>query len=352
MTEIPKIVGQRLQAMAEAGEHPDPNLLSAFAERALGKREQSQVLEHLSRCTNCREIVSLSVTEVVDGVPVVAASSGWLSWPVLRWGAAVACVVVVGAVVTLHQKRQPRQIVATIAEVKPATEMQLPAPNDAIEKKAASREVPNSEAKAAFAAREGMSHQKPVTANLAAGNHAAANSSPVEMAVAGPSPSLPEVVPGRAKNAFAESRSAQAEKGTGLSRTETVEVSAAAVSVASSAPIPANLAPRWTLSSDGTLQRSIDSGRSWETIPVSNKTTFRALAANGLDIWVGGSGGALFHSSDAGQRWTQVRPVANGEALTDDIIGVEFTDSLHGKLTSANEETWITADAGQTWQQQ
>jgi hypothetical protein len=42
----------------------------------------------------------------------------------------------------------------------------------------------------------------------------------------------------------------------------------------------------------------------------------------------------------------------NGEALADDIIGVEFRDTLHGKLTSAREETWITADGGQTWQKQ
>jgi photosystem II stability/assembly factor-like uncharacterized protein len=121
---------------------------------------------------------------------------------------------------------------------------------------------------------------------------------------------------------------------------------------ASEAFFPENLVPRWTLSADGTLQRSLDSGRSWQTIPVSSQTIFRALSANGLDIWVGGAAGALFHSADAGQHWTQVRPVVNGEALTDDIIGVEFRDALHGKLTSARQETWITADTGQTWQKQ
>ena len=140
--------------------------------------------------------------------------------------------------------------------------------------------------------------------------------------------------------------------GGALSSNDTVEVSGAAVSVASDAVISTNLAPRWTLSSDGTLQRSLDSGGTWQTIRVSNNTIFRALAANGLDIWVGGSAGALFHSSDAGRHWTQVRPVANGETLSDDIIGVEFTDLVHGKLTTSNAETWTTADAGQTWERQ
>jgi photosystem II stability/assembly factor-like uncharacterized protein len=114
----------------------------------------------------------------------------------------------------------------------------------------------------------------------------------------------------------------------------------------------ASLAPRWTLSADGTLQRSLDTGATWQTIVVSSNTVFRALAANDLDIWVGGSAGALFHSSDAGEHWTQVRPVASGAVLEDDIVGVEFTDTLHGTLTSSAEETWITADAGQTWHKQ
>jgi photosystem II stability/assembly factor-like uncharacterized protein len=155
------------------------------------------------------------------------------------------------------------------------------------------------------------------------------------MADARPGSPLAAVVPGRAKDALAEPQNDQSDKfGT---------TNYAAMT---------SLAPRWTLSADGTLQRSLDTGATWQTIVVSSKTVFRALAANDLDIWVGGSAGALFHSSDAGEHWTQVRPVANGAVLEDDIVGVEFTDILHGRLTSSAEETWITADAGQTWHKQ
>jgi photosystem II stability/assembly factor-like uncharacterized protein len=164
---------------------------------------------------------------------------------------------------------------------------------------------------------------------------------------------LAEVVPGRAKDAPRESQDVQAEKVTnGASLKKRGIAMAGAANTASEALTPSNLGPRWTLNSDGTIQRSLDSGRTWQTIPVSDKTIFRALAANGLDIWVGGSAAALFHSSDAGRHWTQVRPMANGETLADDIIGVEFTDALRGKLTTASEETWITTDAGETWQKQ
>jgi hypothetical protein len=111
-------------------------------------------------------------------------------------------------------------------------------------------------------------------------------------------------------------------------------------------------AVRWTLSSDGALQRSLDSGKTWQTISVANHVAFRALAANDSDIWVGGAAGALYHSSDAGQHWTQVKPVAGGKPLTADIVSVEFSDPQHGSVRASSHETWVTSDGGVTWHQQ
>jgi Photosynthesis system II assembly factor YCF48 len=351
MTEIPKIVSQRLQTVAKLADHPDPNLLGAFVEQSLGKREQDQVLQHLSQCTSCREIVSLSAIQpsTTDAVSAVPASPRWLSWPVLRWGTAVACVVVVGAAITLRHKQESRQSAAKIAEVKPAAEMPLPVPNNGIEKWVAPLQVPNSDATTASVAKPAAIPPKTIPPKPPEGNYAVANSRPVQMADARTASPFAEIVPGRAKDALAESQRAE---------TEQAMVGPLAMKKSMMAPgandafIPENLIPRWTLSSDGTLQRSFDSGRTWQKIPVSGQAIFRALSANGLDIWVGGASGALFHSSDAGQHWAQVRPVVNGEALADDIIGVEFRDALHGKLTSSVEETWTTVDAGQTWQKQ
>ena len=315
MAQIPKIVSQRLQAMAELRDHPDPNLLTAFVERSLKSGDRVRVLEHLSACSNCREVVSLWAMqpETSSVVSLAPSASGWLSWPALRWGAAVACIIVVGTVVTLHQKREPLQMAAVVTEGRSA-EARISEPNTADQ----------------FA-----SPHKAAAASPEDANHPVAPASPVEMADARTESPLAAVVPGRAKDALAEAQNDQSDK---LGTTNNAAL--------------ASLAPRWTLSADGTLQRSLDTGATWQTIVVSSKTVFRALAANDLDIWVGGSAGALFHSSDAGEHWTQVRPVANGQALADDIVGVEFTDTLHGKLTSSAEETWITADAGQTWHKQ
>ena len=110
-----------------------------------------------------------------------------------------------------------------------------------------------------------------------------------------------------------------------------------------------NTTVRWILSSDGAVQRSLDSGKTWQTIPVAGRVVFRALAANADNIWVGGSAGALYYSSDRGEHWTQVTPAAGGESLTEDIVGVEFADSRNGKVITSTRKSWSTSDGGATW---
>jgi photosystem II stability/assembly factor-like uncharacterized protein len=146
--------------------------------------------------------------------------------------------------------------------------------------------------------------------------------------------------------------------------------------------------PRWTVSAGGALQRSFDQGKSWQTVNVNaslmSSTSleivagesrakevtkekdadkklrkqevaspiFRAVTVAGADVWAGGSGGALYHSLDAGNRWTRVVPSSTGTALTGDIISLEFADSQNGKVTTSTPEVWTTSNAGQTWQKQ
>jgi hypothetical protein len=301
----------------------------------------------LSQCASCREVVSLSAPQPEIAAVVAAGASGWSSWAVLRWGALAACVVLVGAMVTLHQKQQAAQLAARVAT--PLVETQVPAQNNATVKNGASLQLPGVQPRTAVATKPIASQIRNEAPPAPAGGNFGVDLSPLEMADA--RAQLADMVPGRAKDASAELQAAPAQK-TSESPLATKRMMAATESSSEhgNALISANLVPRWTLSADGTLQRSLDSGRTWQTISVTNRTVFRALAANGLEIWVGGSGGALFHSSDAGQRWTQIRPMGDGQILTDDIIGVEFTDDLHGKLTTAGQEVWITADRGQSWQ--
>jgi hypothetical protein len=383
-TDVPNIVTRRLQA-AKTGvpeeAHLDPDLMTAFVEKALPQREHSRTLEHLAHCANCREVIALSLPEQPDiaaATPIIPARATWLSWPVLRWGTLAACVVVVGAAVTLHYQLiragQP-SITASSTDAPTARSQfsQAPAGESARDTKQVAAQVPpepqKSEARLdrpAPTERTGDGNSAiqgniPAAGNKLQAEHEAAPAHRQTEDVAGASPLLAnaepaadssQLVPGRAKDEFDAFPAAK----TGMSLNGTIDTAKqptpTSAMIARAATVPANVTPRWTLTSDGMLQRSIDSGKTWETILVASPGTFRALTANGFDIWVGGAKAALYHSIDAGQHWMKVQPAAADESLTADIIGIEFTDLLHGTLTTADQQAWITADAGQTWQKQ
>ena len=368
MPDLPKIAMQRLhQKSTTAGIHPDPNLISAFAENSLADDSRDQVLLHLAQCGDCREVVFLSAPEQAATLPAAAsAPSRWLTWPVLRWGAAVAAVVVVVAAVSLHhqsggfstspvaiqmtdgpiaKERTASTPLLTTTESAPASPTTPTTKNDSVSD-ADGKHQEQLKKQGSNPAASPMTGQKVEVVAGAVANkrrdeldktrtvEATAQSEAVNVEAG-------QVVPGRAKDAAAEPAS---------------NMNAALGSATATQPRPQMfmpvVAPRWTVTSEGMLQRSLDLGRSWQTVQVASQASFRALAASGKDIWVGGSKGALYHSTDAGQHWAQVQPVAAGQTLSDDIVGVEFPDSLHGKLTTASKEIWTTEDGGQSWLKQ
>ena len=145
--------------------------------------------------------------------------------------------------------------------------------------------------------------------------------------------------------------------------------------------------PRWTISPTGSLQRTLDQGKTWQDVdvranmvpsasgaslalsaqfssdkqklaemkipgPPAAPLIFRAVTAIGLEVWAGGTNAALFHSIDAGSHWTRVLPQSAGVVPTGDIVSVQFADGQHGRILTSTAETWTTSDAGQTWQKQ
>jgi hypothetical protein len=155
--------------------------------------------------------------------------------------------------------------------------------------------------------------------------------------------------------------------------------------------------PSWTIGSTGNLQRSFDQGHTWQDVNVNGNPApatavgamltsgaaaaerdnkeksaatapalkdefakkaygapivFRAVSANGAEVWAGGAAALLYHSSDSGSHWTRIVPVDGNATLTGDVVAVEFSDSQNGKVSTSSPEVWTTADGGQTWQKQ
>jgi hypothetical protein len=461
MDRVPNSVPVRLKAMA-GGDHPDPDQLAALAEQALPERERAQVLLHLSRCADCREVLALAVPPVAaqSSPSLDTAKRPWFQWRTLRWAGAAACVVIVGSAVLMKReammsRSEPTAVAPSDAKSSslpyerasepaspPAATVQEqssgsistngklaaklpPAPTG---NKLAAKLPPTEEREMKKALDKGeFAYSRKDSDGLTAKSGAFLGSAGAQGAAVGgvvgsvtapapaAQPSLQESTNGelsakpdlaskeRLKELPSQGRNVSAL--TNLAprgAAETVQVEAAAPAVqAESAPdakqlrreapgkakasansmtlnevaserdraldsyaAPAAKEPardrvaaysplsRWTISSDGHLQHSIDAGKTWQPVTVAEGASFRALSANGPDLWVGGAGGLLYHSPDAGNRWIQVKPVDGDATLAADIAAIEFTDTRHGKVTAANGEIWTTTDGGQNWRKQ
>ncbi len=478
MRNVPKIVRERLKAATPAVNHPDADVLTAFAERSLPEIERAIVLEHLARCGDCRDIVALSLpaTEAVEAA-TVPARGRWLAWPTLRWAFVAAGVVAVVSVGMLYRNLE-------LADV--ATQRSISREAASLEAKNQTTSVPMASAPAVTEEGKEKKTQAPASLLNDSGNNSEraafaskevtrAEATPMQKrqqfhgvaggAIGGPlsnGPKMPEqwqqrqnsvglqakaaptpAAPATAKQNFdvdvsSNTSSAEARQSVEVSSAapaintpaenldahvqeqpsapqpesdavgkakEPVKVEAqAAAQAAMVATTPRDISAgrndgangrnsnqlntsssstfRWTVNTDGGLERSVDRGNSWQGVDVNAQNpvnsmsaqltakaarakdksdakkeaaaspVFRAVAAMGADVWAGGSAGTLYHSSDGGNHWTRVVPFYAGSILTGDVVTVEFSDPQHGKITTSTSEVWTTADAGQTWQKQ
>ena len=121
----------------------------------------------------------------------------------------------------------------------------------------------------------------------------------------------------------------------------------------------------WTITG-GVLQRSADSGQSWQNA-VRADHPLLCYASHDDDVWTGGQAGTLFHSADGGATWVQVQPSVKGRALSSDVTQIDLRSrdvrgNLSGnvrgdvrspaeiEISTSNNELWSSADGGRTWE--
>ncbi len=353
MAEVPRIVRERLRSLEAVGEHPDANLLSAFSERALTEQEREQVLDHLSRCAECREVVALSALSQVEEERLVAAgrvsasaNRPWWRSPIVHWSALTAAALVVLIAVGERKRLRPEHSASApaIVSYEPAEKQTASAP--ATVPAPPEQKQPQKLAETAKPPRRAQAFNapKPMGAvsggKLASGDRVATGSA-TGAGVGGHNLPPPAALPMK-PHANADAASTTTDGPAFESANEQTQAKAAApapsarakqsvgVSAAAAAPAlqtegaplsqgrsasftkRAFLGPRWSVSDSGALQRSFDSGRSWKEVAVAEGVSFRSVAVVVVsDVWAGGSGGALFHSADGGEHWARVRVQVN-----------------------------------------
>lgn len=105
MPELPKLVRDRLRRQSRPlVDHPDADVLTAYSELSLPELERAVVLEHLARCSDCREIVALALPEMTES-PTQAPSRQTLYWPAFRWAFASAGLLAIALLGFLQYQR-------------------------------------------------------------------------------------------------------------------------------------------------------------------------------------------------------------------------------------------------------
>lgn len=90
------------------------------------------------------------------------------------------------------------------------------------------------------------------------------------------------------------------------------------------------------------LFRTTDGGKTWKLLSYGGDdwiyTVFNDASGN---IWMGGSGGAIYHSADKGLRWKKLRSPYNSSTRTADIF---MRDASHGIAGALGNELYLTSD--------
>jgi photosynthesis system II assembly factor YCF48-like protein/putative zinc finger protein len=369
MTKFSQFVRSRLESgQLKSADHPDANLLLAFAERNLSRREHAAVLEHLANCFECREVVAL--TSATDGTEV-AWEQRRAKRPAFRWGwrfaaaAGLACLAV-STVWWMPLFKSSAQLTPSPMIMNQVPPMSPPV--SGINDSEAAKKQQYDLGQKDFA-------PKLETPDRAGRFSATSRAKPVnkpeksddKMYVTVPQTEAQVATGVRAMREVSPSRSTPLSEGTNaappVALRKNLVASDSAFSAAERA-VPAealiraprtNVKPVWTLDGApraGAIQKSDDGGKTWRTIRVDDVTRFYALSAKGSDVWVGGAGGKLFHSEDSGMHWAEIAISNEGVPVSGSITEIEASGEGVIKLKINSDQTWETDDGGVHWRQE
>ena len=337
---------------------PDPNILAAYAERALSADERAGWETHFADCGRCQAQLAglaraLDQTErdVLAEARRSAAAPAWRwDW---RWMAPLATAAVVMVAVWVIEPGSLGERGTTPAVQMEVAEMAEKAlsDRDRVEGLRARREAaaealtavtestpgePGAEADAPTppaAARLGQ--RQDALARNAAGDEMA-RLPRQEQAAALASPTAPAPADRQLRD---EADPSTAERRLAESADDRLEASAATVLIQTPSP-----SVQWRLAPSGLVERTTDAGASWEAQAVApGLEPLAGSAPSGSVCWIVGRAGAIFRTTD-GQAWERVTAPE-----TVDFVAIDATDSSRAVVTSAGGTSYATSDGGRTW---
>lgn len=112
---------------------------------------------------------------------------------------------------------------------------------------------------------------------------------------------------------------------------------------------PASAGVRWLVTPEGKILRTTKAGDAFEAVSIAYGIKFSAVASLGNDVWAGGEGGALYHSTDRGATWTRVAVSPDGNKMNEAVTSIQIRDGRHVTVTTATGSQYESDDSGQHW---
>ena len=410
--KLPKPVQDALARQAGGEAHPSADLLSAFAEHSLAAGEKQAVVSHLALCADCREVVFLASNAAeeravreeealvaagrrrlevrpvyapatpVFAEPKVASSAPERRsrWPLrIVWAVPLAAALLIVFGITTqkrgigwHPAGQPEATLAlkSVPAAPASGPSQQGNPSESARQAAPAPAIHEQVARAAKAGAVPRAGGAPAGSTAAAGKKEEFPSTGTVASSAQAADSLAVTIGGQkletgapavaTKSSFAENQ------------TETVLYARPRPAMEKpTMPARGLSARQWRITEDGHLEHLVSAPASGATMAVQQgaqaglaqnaqsapqwtraladqPVTFRVVSVVGNNVWAGGNGGALFHSSDSGQHWSRV--ALSGE--TSAVTSIRFDDAQHGTIICESGAQWGTSDGGTSWGRQ
>ncbi len=388
---LPKPLREALARQAAGDVHPAPDALTAFVERSLPPLESRRIVDHLAKCADCREIVFLASAAAEEPVgeeqellpeaavprisPALQAKtadprSEAVVGPARRavpesprhsWKWPWAWIPVAAAMLLLSSLLIQRSQLVKNAPQSSATIASKERPSSATNAPPTAAVPPEPESSLNLAVQKPLSKSAPAQTNT---RQPSGTSSVAASGVAGqvpseprasvslepPSPpdshaltlelkSAPAAIP--RQNSFVESDNQHT--------SDLVAKSHLAPEKPQMGLLPAIVTRRqWRITADGRLEHSALSG-SWTPVLTDQPAKFHVVSVVADNVWAGGNGGVLFHSADGGQNWNKVVLSSPPVVETGTIVSIQFSDAMHGIVTTDGGSSWNTSDGGVTW---